>query len=461
MEKSNLEGGSESLHPRQTSVILDSIADGVYTIDNAWRITSLNRAAEEITGIPREQALGQRCSDVFKSSICESCPMRQTMKTGKASIKGPVYIVDARGGRIPISASYALLKDEKGSHIGGVGTFRDLSLVEELRKQVEERFSFEDIISRNHRMQQLFEILPTISASDSTVLIEGESGTGKELFARAIHHLSPRSRKPFVAINCGALPDTLLESELFGYKAGAFTDARRDKPGRFALAEGGTLFLDEIGDISPALQVRLLRVLQDQVYEPLGATRSVQANVRVLAASNRSLESLVRQGKFRRDLYYRINVILLSLPPLRDRKEDIPLLVDHFVTRFNHLQDRAVVGVSEEVLARLMAYDYPGNVRELENILEHAFVLCSDRLIRPQHLPESVGVTADPSLSVVGRTATVKEMERIMILDALQRNGWNRKAAAQELGFHKSTFFRKIKSFGIELPERDGRTSSH
>jgi len=387
--------------------------------------------------------------------------MRQTMKTGKASIKGPVYIVDARGGRIPISASYALLKDEKGSHIGGVGTFRDLSLVEELRKQVEERFSFEDIISRNHRMQQLFEILPTISASDSTVLIEGESGTGKELFARAIHHLSPRSRKPFVAINCGALPDTLLESELFGYKAGAFTDARRDKPGRFALAEGGTLFLDEIGDISPALQVRLLRVLQDQVYEPLGATRSVQANVRVVAASNRSLESLVRQGKFRRDLYYRINVILLSLPPLRDRKEDIPLLVDHFITRFNRLQDRAVVGVSEDVMAGLMAYDYPGNVRELENILEHAFVLCSDRLIRSQHLPESVGVTVDSSLSVVGRTGTVKEMERIMILDALQRNEWNRKAAAQELGFHKSTFFRKIKSFGIELPERDGRTSSH
>jgi len=241
MAKDGLE--EKPLRPRQTSVILDSIADGVFTIDQTWRITSFNRAAEKITGIPCENAIGQRCADVFRTSICESeCPLRQTMKTGRPVVDKPVYIVNNKGDRVPISVSCALLKDEKGNSIGGVETFRDLSLVEELRKQVEEKYCFEDIVSRNHRMQQLFDILPTIAASDSTVLIDGESGTGKELVARAIHHLSPRSRKPFVAVNCGALPDSLLESELFGYKAGAFTDARRDKPGRFPWRRGEHCF---------------------------------------------------------------------------------------------------------------------------------------------------------------------------------------------------------------------------
>jgi len=460
MAKDGLE--EKPLRPRQTSIILDSIADGVFTIDQTWRITSFNRAAEKITGIPCENAIGQRCADVFRTSICESeCPLRQTMKTGRPVVDKPVYIVNNKGDRVPISVSCALLKDEKGNSIGGVETFRDLSLVEELRKQVEEKYCFEDIVSRNHRMQQLFDILPTIAASDSTVLIDGESGTGKELVARAIHHLSPRSRKPFVAVNCGALPDSLLESELFGYKAGAFTDARRDKPGRFALAERGTLFLDEISDVSPALQVRLLRVLQEKAYEPLGATRSVKSDVRIIVATNRNLESLVRQGKFRKDLYYRINVIQLPLPPLRERKEDIPLLVDHFITRFNQLQGKNVIGVSEEILPLLMAHDYPGNVRELENILEHAFVLCSGGMIEPKHLPESIDATEESGPPSAGSAITVKEMERIMILDALRRNDWNRKAAARELGLHKSTFFRKIKAFGIELPAHDGRSSPH
>ncbi len=210
-------------------------------------------------------------------------------------------------------------------------------------------------------------------------MIEGASGTGKELFARAIHNLSPRRGKRFVAVNCGALPDTLLESELFGYKAGAFTDARQDKLGRFALADGGTLLLDEIGDVSPAMQVRLLRVLQERVYEPLGSVEPVKADVRLIAATNKDLGKLVRKGVFREDLYYRIHVIRLALPNLRDRREDIPLLVEHFIAKFNRLQGKDVVGVSDEVLARLMDHDYPGNVRELENIIEHAFVLCPRR----------------------------------------------------------------------------------
>ncbi|MBW2123632.1 MAG: sigma 54-interacting transcriptional regulator, partial [Deltaproteobacteria bacterium] len=242
-----------SLSSDETSIILDSIADGVFTVDMDFLVTSFNRAAEEITGVPRGEALGRPCREVFRADICETdCALKRTMETGKPFIDRPVTILRTDGRRVPISISTALLRDRNGTIIGGVETFRDLSVVEELRKQVEARYTFADILSRSHRMMEIFAILPEVAESDSTVLIEGESGTGKELLARAIHHLSPRGRKPMVVVNCGALPDTLLESELFGYKAGAFTDARKDKPGRFARAEGGTIFLDEIGDISPA-----------------------------------------------------------------------------------------------------------------------------------------------------------------------------------------------------------------
>lgn len=444
-------------HPlgaEQVSVILDSVAAGIFTIDMDWRVTSFNRMAEEITGVTREEAQGKPCWEVFKADICERhCPIRETMATGAPIVNRSAYILDVEGNRVPISVTAAQLK-EGDQVIGGVETFRDLRLVEALRKKIEQRYSYEDMVSRNHRMQQMFEILPAIATSDSTVLIEGESGTGKELVARAIHSLSFRKDKPFVAVNCGALPDTLLESELFGYRAGAFTDAKKDKPGRFALAEGGTLFLDEIGDVSPALQVRLLRVLQERVYEPLGATHPVRADVRVVTATNKNLEMLVAEGAFRRDLYYRIHVIPVSLPPLRSRKEDIPLLVDHFVDRFNKLQGKDVVGVTEDVLRFLMAYDFPGNVRELENIIEHAFVLCQGGLICPAHLPKSV--CSDPTQVREGRG--LAEMERVLILDALRRNNGNRTLAACELRIHKSTLFRKIKQYALVLPRQDGRS---
>lgn len=264
---------------RWRDIILDSIADGVFTVDKEWRIRSFNQAAESITGVTRKEAVGKNCCDVFRASICETeCALRRTMETGKPVVNKTVYIVNAQGNRVPISISTAILKDNKGRMIGGVETFRDLSLVEELRKELTGRYSFADIVSKNHQMRKLFEILPQAARSDSTVLIEGESGTGKELFARAIHELSGRRKKPFVAVSCAALPDALLESELFGYKAGAFTDAKKDKPGRFALAEGGTIFLDEIGDISPAMQVKLLRVLQERTFEPLGGTEAVKAS---------------------------------------------------------------------------------------------------------------------------------------------------------------------------------------
>jgi len=355
--------------------ILESISDGVFTVDLEWRVTSFNRAAERITGVKRREALGQRCCEVFRSSMCETqCALRRTLKTGKPIIGRTGYIVKTDGTRLPVSVSTAVLKDRRGRIVGGAETFRDLSEVEALRQELEGRSRIGDLASRSPLMQRLFEVLPAIAASPSTVLILGETGTGKEVMARTLHELSPRKEGPFVAVNCGALPDTLLESELFGYRAGAFTGANRDKPGRFAMAKGGTLLLDEIGEISPALQVRLLRVLQERSYEPLGATATEKADVRVMAASNRDLAARVREGKFREDLYYRINVVRLELPPLRRRMEDLPLLASQFVERFNRIQGKAVGGISREALALLMAHDWPGNVRELENIIERAFV---------------------------------------------------------------------------------------
>jgi PAS domain S-box-containing protein len=431
-------------------VILDSIADGVFTVDLDWRITSFNTAAERITGVKRSEALGRHCCDVFRASICETeCALKRTRRTGQPVVSKAVYILRADGGRIPISISTAVLKDERGCLIGGVETFRDLSQVEELRKELEGRYTFADIVGRSAAMQRLFELLPQVADSFSTVLIEGESGTGKELVARALHNLSPRSKRRFVALNCGALPDTLLESELFGYKAGAFTDAKRDKPGRLAVANRGTLFLDEIGDVSPAMQTRLLRVLQERVYEPLGSVEPVQVDVRIVAATHRDLDDLVHAGKFRDDLYYRINIVRVRLPPLRERREDIPLLIDRFITRFNRVQNKDIVGVSDGALTVLMAHAYPGNVRELENIIEHAFVLCRGGLIEPQHLP----LALHGALSKVPRrlktALTLAELEAIHIGDALRRHDGNRAAAARELGINTSTLFRKLKSLGI------------
>jgi len=441
--------------------ILESISDGVFTVDADWHILSFNRAAEAITGIRRRDAIGKTCSDVFRASMCEAdCALRQTVKTGKPIINKSAFIVDVEGRRIPISVSTAILRDERGRIVGGAETFRDLSLVEELRKELEGRVQVGDLVSRSAAMRRIFDVLPQVSASDATVLILGDTGTGKELLARAIHNLSPRKSKPFVPVNCGALPDTLLESELFGYVKGAFTGATKDKLGRFALAEGGTVFLDEIGDISPALQVRLLRVLQEKTYEPLGGTRVLHANVRIVAATHRDLSAQIRKGAFREDLYYRLNVVKLDLPPLRKRKEDVPLLVEHFVERFNRRQGKSVTGVAPDVMALLMAHNYPGNVRELENIIERAFVLCGMGKIERVHLPAEL--TGHPAVSRIpaGETiaAQTQASETQAIRTALERHGFNRLAAARELGLHKSTLFRKIKALGIQLPAQDGRS---
>jgi PAS domain S-box-containing protein len=444
--------------PVVAQTVLDSVADGVFTVDREWRITSFNRAAERITGVSRNRAIGARCCDIFRASICGSeCALRYTVDTGEAIVNKAIMILDSRSQKMPVRISTAVLRDGHGRIVGGVETFRDLSQVEELQKELEGRFSLGDIIGRSRVMRDLFGMLPAVAASESTVVIHGASGTGKELFARAVHELSPRQGKPFVAINCGALPDTLLESELFGHKAGAFTDAKTDKPGRFSLADGGTIFLDEIGDISPAMQVRLLRVLQEKTYEPLGSVEPVESDVRVVVATHRDLAKLVEDGSFREDLFYRINVIRLELPELRERREDIPLLIDHFIGRFNRLQGKDVIGVSDEVLSLLMKHEYPGNARELENIIEHAFVLCRGSVIELNHLPPELTKGVRPSAAAKGPPMTLRAMETMHIADALRRSGGNRRAAAAELGIHPSTLFRKIRDLGIETPETDGR----
>jgi PAS domain S-box-containing protein len=430
-------------------MILDSIADGVFTVDENFVVTSFNRAAQEITGAPVTQAIGKPCCEVFRAEICEAeCALKQTISTGKPVVNHSVFILRADGKRLPISVSTAVLKDERGRVAGGVETFRDLSLVEALRREVEKSFTFEDMISSNKAMQEIFTILPDVAMSDSTILIEGESGTGKELMVKAIHGLSGRRNGPLVIVNCGAIPDTLLESELFGYKAGAFTDARRDKAGRFAQAQGGTLFLDEVGDVSPALQVRLLRVLQDGSFQPLGGTETAKADVRVLAATNKDVKSLVDEGKFRQDLYYRIQVFKLTLPPLRERREDIPLLARHFVDRLNRLKGKDISGLSQEALSAFMNHDWPGNIRELRNAIEHAFVLCHAGLIHLRHLPSQLKDMTEVAEGLP-TGLTLSEIEARVIKDALARNSGNKSATARELGIDKSTLWRKMKRLAI------------
>ena len=435
-----------------TDVILDSIADGVFTVDGDWRVTSFNRAAEQITGVRREDAIGSMCCDVFRASICEGdCAIRGSLETGVPVVHKAIYIVRPDGKRVPISISAASLVDADDAVIGGVETFRDLSVVERLRKELVQGTSFYDIVSRNHEMRKIFAVLPAIASSVATVLIEGPTGSGKELIARAIHSLSERSDKPFVAVNCGAIPDTLLESELFGYKAGAFTDARKNKPGRFALAEGGTIFLDEIGDVTPAMQVRLLRVLQERVYEPLGSTKPVKADVRVVTATNKQLQALVADGSFRDDLYYRLNVMRIKLPRLTERRDDIPLLVEHFIARQSALRGKDISAISDEALANLYRHEFPGNIRELENFIEHAFIMCPGGIIQAEHLPDEVQ-TRDANAPRAAAAKSFADVEAQFIWEALVRNDFNRVMTARELGVHKTTLWRKMKKLGISPP---------
>ncbi|MBC15855.1 MAG: Fis family transcriptional regulator [Desulfovibrio sp.] len=429
--------------------IFSSIADGLFTVDAEWNITFFNEAAQRITGMSSKSALGSKCWDVLRSSLCDgNCAVAECMETGERLNNKSISIERADGTTVPISISAAPLRNKQGQVVGGVETFRDLTEINGMRKRVHDLYGVEDIVGRSSALNRVLKILPQVSDSSATVLLSGRSGTGKELFASAIHNLSPRKEKPFVAVNCGALPETLLESELFGYKAGAFTDARTDKPGRIERAEGGTIFLDEVGDLPGPLQVKLLRFLQERTFEPLGGVEPVQADVRVVAATNRDLEQAVADGSFRRDLYYRLNVVNLPLPALTERREDIPVLVEHFVYRFNALQGKSLDGVSSEVLQLLMSYDFPGNVRELENIIEYAFILCSTGPIQVEHLPDNLQF-AKGGLGRDLFKGTMDEIKCRAAQIALERNNGKKMATCRELKISKDTLRRMLARCGL------------
>ncbi len=432
--------------------ILNSVADGVFTVDKEWHITSFNSAAERITGVKAEDAIGKRCSDVFHANICErGCALRQTLKSGNEQIDLPARILSNQGRSIPISISTAAMRDANGELLGAVETFRDLSAIEQLRREITQQYTFEDIVGKSEAFRKIFSILPDIAESESTVLIEGPSGSGKELLARAVHNLSTRRKEPYVVVNCGTLPVNLFESELFGYVQGAFTDAKRSKPGRMSLAEGGTVFFDEVSELPAATQVKLLRVLQEREYEPLGDTKTRRANVRVVAATNRKLADLVSQGKFRDDLYFRLAVVRLNIPPLRERRGDIPYLVEHFVQRFNAKRGKNIGGVTPQVMEYLMRHDFPGNARELENIIEYGFVLCHNRLIDVGHLPENVAQQSQsaPPAAPTKSASKLEWAESDIIQSALSSTGGHIANTAKELGISRTTLWRKMKKYGL------------
>lgn len=431
--------------------ILDALTEGVFTVDRDMSILTFNRAAEMITGLSSEQALGQKCFQVFKGNLCQNeCVLEESITTGDAFLDKAATIQHATGRRVPITIRTSAIRDAEGRVVGGVETFRDMSTEEALRKELTGNYTMGDIVGKSRAMQDLFTILPDVADSEATVLIQGESGTGKELVARTIHNMSPRNEGPFLPVNCAALPDTLLESELFGYVKGAFTDARADKPGRFAAAARGTLFLDEIGEISPAVQVKLLRVLDERAYVPLGSNQPMPSDVRLLAATNADLQEEVRCGRFRTDLFYRLNIIRVDLPPLRKRREDIPLLINTLLAKLRAKTSREIHSLTERALATLMVHPFPGNIRQLENILEHGFVLCRRNMIELEHLPRDVRESApEPGDTPLSAEGLLAETERQVIIDVLQKHAGRRKAAAEELGISTTTLWRRMKDYGL------------
>jgi len=442
---------TKGLDARYFPLILDVLDQGVFTVDDNTCITSFNQSAERITGYTADEVIGTRCSEVFRTDHCSQvCPLRLSIASRRPSRNREIRIKSRDGREIPISVSTAPLLTHGGRLLGGVEVFRDLTAIEDLKRRVDAQYRLSDIIGKSPAMRRIFDLLPLVAPSDSTVLVTGPSGTGKELIARTVHALSPRRKSPFVALNCAAIPETLLESELFGYKKGAFTDARKDKPGRIAAAEGGTLFLDEIGDLPRLTQVKLLRFLQDRVYEPLGSNTSVRANVHVIAATNRELLELVRAGSFREDLYFRLNVVQIEIPPLCQRVEDVPLLVNHYVRLFRESTGKTIQGFADEAMARLLGYPFPGNVRELENIVERAFILCQGDRIGVEHLPTSVmqsanGTAADGSPAPAHAANSIAAAELEAVRAALERHHGNRTHAAAELGIHRTTLLRKLR----------------
>ena len=439
---------------RSLKTILDNLDVGIFTVDKGGRITLFNTAAEKISGFNRREILGEPSSVIFGGDEArEVCSMQDTIVNGQSRSSRLGKMITRDGVPIPIRANYMALRNEKGIIVGGLMTFHDLTLVQQLKQAMRAHYTFQDMIGRDPSMQKIFETVNVVAATDATILIEGATGTGKDLLAKVIHSTSRRSEKPFVKVNCAAIPDNLLESEMFGYVKGAFTGAERDKTGRFQEADGGTIFLDEIGDLPLGLQAKLLRVLEDREFYRLGSRHTVKVDVRIISASNRNLENLVKKRLFREDLYYRLNLFCIGLPELRHRKVDLPILIGHILRRLSAAQDSQLPEVSEKVMEILLNYDYPGNVRELENILEHALIICQEETIQPRHLPEYLQVRRPSPKSPARKPLRPLQLsdvrERDKIISLLKQHNGHRSETAKALGMDRTTLWRKIKKYEI------------
>jgi len=456
------------LDPNFASLLLECMADGVFTLDDKGRITSWNPAMERISGYTAEEAIGNGCM-MLNFSLCfsKSCP--SGISECGIYQNGPVqaqecYLRHKNGVDVPVVKNARLVTDGRGAVKGVVETVTDLTELEKARRKAEEAnlrlgeiHTFDNIIGKSHSMQQLFSAIRATAASDATILIQGESGTGKELVAGAIHYNSNRAKMPFVAVSCSALSESLLESELFGHARGSFTGAVRDRVGRFEEASGGTIFLDEIGEISPFIQVKLLRVLQEREIERVGESQKRTIDIRVIAATNKDLYALVKNGDFREDLYYRLKVFPIHLPPLRKRREDIPLLASHFIKRQNEKTGKRIKGVHPSAMRILMDYNWPGNVRELENAIEHAFVLCANEQIDIFDLP--VEIRQLPYQPAAPKTSDAPSphhfsntrLSRDLLIEILGDCGWNKAEAGRRLGVSRTAIWKYMKKWDIPL----------
>jgi len=434
--------------------LFENFGRGIFTVNNLWRITGFNKMAQEITGFSRQEVLGQYCWDIFKADRCQAgCLLKATLTDGMSRADQDVHIVQKSGRRLALLVSSSAIKNLKGVIVGGVQAFAPLARVQVPGADLRPKLGQTQIIGRSLAFRQVLDLLPDVAASEATVVLEGESGTGKDLLAQAIHQQSPWAAGPFVAFNCSALVETLIESELFGHVKGAFTGAISHKVGRLELAKGGSLFLDEIGDLKLELQTKLLRALEERVFERVGSTRPIPFQARIIAATSRNLLAEVRQGRFRMDLLYRLRTVPLYLPPLRERVEDIPLLVQHFVARLNAKYKKEVRGLDPKVVTRFQQYAWPGNIRELERVLEYAFVFVKGPIITKAHLPEmeeQITAAPFPSLSrEASRPDPPWEDERLTIKKALQRARGRRAPAARSLGISRSSLWRKMKTHGL------------
>ncbi len=437
---------------RNGELILDNLSEGVVAHDFNRRFFFFNRAAEHITGLSRKDVIGRDCHDIFPEKFCSNhCAFCDGMESPTfPTLPYQVTVRSTDGEDRLVEMFIVPLKDSLDSPIGVVASMRDISREHELAKRLGEINQFAGIISRDAKMQDIFQTITQLADSDAPVLVMGESGTGKELVAAAIHNEGNRAHQRFVTINCGALPDSLLESELFGHVKGAFTGAIRDKKGRFELADGGTIFLDEIGDISPAMQVKLLRVLQDGSFQPLGSEETnKKVNVRIIAATHMDLKAEIEAGRFREDLFYRLCVVPVTLPPLRKRLGDIPLLVDHFLKQIAGETNRHNLLLSQKSLNMLMEHHWPGNVRELQNIIRYLLVKCPNDTIEPQYLPVEFQTKQITTIQSRSAGKCRKKLDTNRVRHALESTNGNKAKAARLLGVGRATLYRFLSAHSL------------